>query len=110
LQAPERVSNVRIQGREVYGQSVEQSLGGHAAKSVSGDEGCFVAAIRKRRPQLSRQPVAFKREGDVWIAKEPFVETPNGTKPGFPPTRREALRHWRGRHLPNTTAWSRGFE
>jgi hypothetical protein len=59
LQASERVSNVRIQGSEVSGQSVEQCPCGQAAKSVSGDEGCSMAATRKRRPQL----VDFKHEG-----------------------------------------------
>jgi len=39
LQALERVSIVRNQGSEVFGQSVEQSRG-DVAKSVSGDEGC----------------------------------------------------------------------
>jgi hypothetical protein len=81
LQAPERVSIVRMQGSEVSGQGVKQSLGGHAAKRVSGDEGYSVAATRKRRPRLARQLVDFKHEEGVWLAKEPFVETPNGAKP-----------------------------
>ena len=76
LQAPERVSVVRIQGSEASGQSVKQSLGGHAAKSLSGDGGCSLAATRRRRPQLSRPPVDFKHEGCVWLAEEPFVGFP----------------------------------
>ena len=32
----------------------------------------------------ARQPVDFKHEGGVWLAKEPFVETPNGAQPGYP--------------------------
>jgi hypothetical protein len=83
LQAPERVSIVRIQWSEISGQGVEQSLGGYAAKCVSGDEGYSVAATRKTRSQLSRQPVDFKHEGS-WSAKEVFVETHNGAQPGHP--------------------------
>jgi hypothetical protein len=84
LQAPERVSIVRIQGSEVSGQGVKQRLGGPAAKRVSGDEGYSVAATRNSRPRLARQPTDFKHEEGVWFAKKPFVETPNGAKPGFP--------------------------
>jgi hypothetical protein len=43
-----------------------------------------MAATCGRRPQRSRQLVDFKHEGGVWLAKEPFVETPNGAKPGYP--------------------------
>jgi hypothetical protein len=58
--------------------------GGHAAKSVSGDEACSVAATRDRRPQLARQPVDVKHDAGVWLAKQPFVETPNGARPDYP--------------------------
>jgi hypothetical protein len=75
---------VRNQGSKVSGQSVEQSLAGHAATSVSGDEGCIVAATRRSQPQLSRQPVDFKHERGVWLIKQPFVETPNGATPNSP--------------------------
>jgi hypothetical protein len=43
-----------------------------------------MAATRKRPPQLSWQPVDVKHEGSIWLAKEVFVETPNGAQPGYP--------------------------
>lgn len=85
LQAPERVSIVRIHGSEVFGQSVEQSLGGPAAKCVSGDEGCSVAAIRKRRPRLARQPVDFER-GCGW-PRNLLSRRPTARSRASPPTR-----------------------
>jgi len=52
-------------------------------RNASGDERYSVAATRKSRARLARQPADFKHEEGVWLAKEPFVETPNGAKPGF---------------------------
>ena len=75
---------MRMQGSEVSGESVEQTLGDPAAKCVPRDEGYSVAATRKRRPRLARQPVDFKHGEGMWLTKEPFDETPNGAKPGFP--------------------------
>jgi hypothetical protein len=100
LQAPERVSIVRMQGSEVSGESVEQTLGDPAAKCVPRDEGYSVAATRKRRPRLARQPVDFKHEG-VWLADAQRREA------GVP--RRRALRHWRRRHLPQYDGLVRGL-
>jgi hypothetical protein len=54
---------VRIQGSEDFGQGVEQSLGGHAAKSVSGGGRCSVAATRERRLQLSRSRLTSNMKG-----------------------------------------------
>jgi len=84
LQAPERVPIVRNQGGEVSGQSAGPNTGGHSAKSVSDDERHSLAGTGKRQAQLSRRPVDFIHEGGGWLAKEPFIETPNSKQPGYP--------------------------
>jgi hypothetical protein len=95
---------VRMQGSEVSGESVEQTLGDPAAKCVPRDEGYSVAATRKRRPRLARQPVDFKHEG-VWLAdaqrREAGVPHPLGDA-------RSAI--GAGATCLNTMAWSGGFE
>jgi hypothetical protein len=91
LQAPERVSNVRIQGSEVFDQRGEQCPGGQAAESVSGDEGCSVAATRERRPQLARQPVNLKHEGESGWPRTHLSRRPTARSPAAPSARHEPL-------------------
>ena len=95
---------MRMQGSEVSGESVEQTLGDPAAKCVPRDEGYSVAATRKRRPRLARQPVDLKHER-VWLAdaqrREAGVPHPLGDA-------RSAV--GAGATCLNTMAWSGGFE
>jgi hypothetical protein len=95
LQAPERVSKVRIQGSDVSDQRVDKAP---AARPRKADEGCSVAATRERRPQLARQPVNLKHEGGRLV--------PTARNRPAPSTRHEPLRHWRRRRVPHTMAWS----
>jgi hypothetical protein len=75
LQAPARVSKVRIQGSDVSDQRVDKAP---AARPRKADEGCSVAATRERRPQLARQPVNLKHEGGRLVPRR-------ATGPPHPP-------------------------
>jgi len=107
LQAPERVSIVRMQGSKVSGESVEQSLGG-PPKCVPKNACLEMKGIPWR--QRARDDPGWHGSRLTSNMKRGVVsQRPTERSRGSPPTRRRALRHWRRRHLPQYDGLVRGL-